>query len=121
MKKTIPTKKEVDVLLQCIVLMAPAAQGGKTQGNPLLSLLPLLAILLVMYFLLILPQSKRQKQHKAMMDNLQKGDKVLTAGGIVGTIVGFKEKENLIIVKIDDNVNVDMTRNAVAQVIKDTP
>jgi preprotein translocase subunit YajC len=55
------------------------------------------------------------------MDNLQKGDKVLTAGGIVGTIVGFKEKENLIIVKIDDNVKVDMTRNAVAQVIKDTP
>jgi preprotein translocase subunit YajC len=112
--------KEVDVF-QFIVLMAPAAQGGKAQGNPLLSLLPLLAILAVMYFLLIMPQSKRQKQMKAMMANLQKGDKILTAGGIIGTIVGFKEKDNLLIVKIDDNVKVDITRNAVAQVLKDTP
>ncbi|HEX9933683.1 MAG TPA: preprotein translocase subunit YajC [bacterium] len=101
-----------------ILLMASSAQGGKPQ-NVLFQLLPMLLILVIFYFLLILPQSKRQKQQKAMLANLQKGNRILTAGGIIGTIVGFKEKDNLLIVKIDDNVKVDMTRSAVAQVLKE--
>lgn len=103
-----------------MVLMAPAAQGGKSP-NPLATMLPLVAILVIMYFLLIRPQAKRQKEQRTMLNKLEKGDKVLTAGGIIGTIVGIKEKENLLIVKIADNVKVDMTRNAVAQVMKDVP
>ena len=107
-------------MLQFIVLMAPAAQGGKSP-NLFATMLPMVAILVIMYFLLIRPQSKRQKEQRAMLDRLENGNKVLTAGGIIGTIVGIKEKENTLIVKIADNVKVEMTRNAVAQVIKDYP
>ena len=113
-------EKEVNVF-HFIVLMAPATTQGGKAPNPLLQLLPLFFILIIMYLLLIRPQSKRQKEHKAMMEKLDKGDKVLTASGIVGTIVGIKEKENLLIVKIAENVKVDMTRNAIAQVLKDNP
>lgn len=104
-----------------IVLMAPAATQSGKAPNPLMTMLPLFAILVIMYFLLIRPQAKRQKEQRAMLDKLDKGDKILTVGGIIGTIVGIKEKENLLIVKIADNVKVDMTRTAVAQVLKDTP
>jgi preprotein translocase subunit YajC len=113
--------KEVHVL-QFVLLMAPAATGGgKAQPNPLFQLLPLLLILVIMYFLIIRPQTKRQKEQRAMLEKLQTGDKVLTAGGIIGKIVGFSEKDNLLIVEIDKDVKVKMTRNAVAQVLKDIP
>ena len=55
---------------------------------------------------------------KLMIERLQKGDKVLTAGGIIGTIAGIKEAENILILKIDDDVKVEITRGAVTQVIK---
>ena len=101
-----------------LILMAPPAGEGAKQGNPLLSFLPLLAIIVIMYFLLLRPQAKRQKEHKKMQESIQKGDRILTAGGIIGTIAGIDEKENLVIVKIADNVKVEMTKSSVAQVIK---
>jgi preprotein translocase subunit YajC len=101
-----------------LFLMAPPAGGGGQTANPLLSFLPLLLIIVIMYFLLLRPQAKRQKEHKLMMDNLQKGDRVVTVGGIVGTIAGFDEKDNLVLVKIAENVKVDVTRSAIAQVLK---
>ncbi len=108
-------------MVSFVAWMAPAGGAGKTQANPLLQLMPLFLILVIMYLLLIRPQSKRQKEQRRMLEKLEKGDRVLTAGGILGTIVGFKEKENTLIVKIDDNVKVEMTRNSVAQVLKETP
>jgi preprotein translocase subunit YajC len=101
-----------------MVMMAPPAGGGGQAANPLLSFLPLLAIIVIMYFLLLRPQAKRQKEQKLMMANLQKGDRVITVGGVVGTIAGFDEKENLVILKVADNVKIDVTRSAVAQVLK---
>jgi preprotein translocase subunit YajC len=71
-----------------------------------------------MYFLMIRPQAKKQKEHKAMIANLQKGDKILTSGGIVGTVQGVKDNEGLLIVKISDNVKIELSRSAVAQVFK---
>jgi preprotein translocase subunit YajC len=101
-----------------LILMAPPAAEGAKQANPFLSFLPLMAIIVIMYFLLLRPQAKRQKEVKLMMENLQKGDRVLTVGGIIGTIVSFDEKENLVILKVADNVKVEITRNAIAQVMK---
>ena len=101
-----------------LFLMAPPAGGGGQTANPLLSFLPLLAIIVIMYFLLLRPQAKRQKEQKLMMANLQKGDRVVTVGGMIGTIAGFDEKDSLVILKIADNVKVDVTRSAVAQVLK---
>jgi preprotein translocase subunit YajC len=101
-------------------MMAPPAAQGAKQANPLLSFLPLLAIIVIMYFLLLRPQAKRQKEHKKMQETLQKGDKILTVGGVIGTIAGIDEKENTIILKVADNVKVEITRNSISQVLKKT-
>jgi len=97
--------------------MAGAGGGGAQQGNPLMNFLPLILIIVIMYFLLLRPQAKKQKEHRAMLEALEKGDKVVTTGGIVGTIAGIKEKENLLIVKIADTVKIELSRSAVAQVL----
>jgi preprotein translocase subunit YajC len=101
-----------------LLLMGASGTGSGQGGNPILGFLPLILIVFVMYFLMIRPQAKRQKEHKAMLEKLQKGDKILTSGGIVGTVAGVKEKEGLLIVKIADNVKVELSRNSVAQVLK---
>jgi preprotein translocase subunit YajC len=92
--------------------------GGAQQGNPLLSFLPLIVIIAVMYLFLMRPQAKKQKEHRQMLEKLEKGDKILTTGGLFGEIAGVKEKEDVLIVRISDNVKVELLRSAVAQVIK---
>jgi preprotein translocase subunit YajC len=95
---------------------APA--GGQGQANPLALWLPIILIFAIMYFLIFRPQAKKQKQQRMMIDALKKGDKIITAGGIYGTIVGVKEKENIIIVKVDDNTKIELAKGSVAQVIE---
>ena len=101
-----------------VLLMMGQSGGGTQGGNPLLGFLPLILILFVMYFLMIRPQAKRQKEHRQMLDQLEKGDRIMTTGGILGTIAGIKENENILIVKIAENVKVEISRTAVGQVVK---
>lgn len=70
-----------------------ALGGGQTgqEGNPIAAFVPLALMFVIFYFLLIRPQQKRAKEHKALLDNLQKGQSVVTAGGLIGTIIGIKE------------------------------
>lgn len=86
------------------------------QPNPLISMFPLLLIFVIFYFLLIRPQQKKQKEHEAMLKQLEKNDEIVTSGGIHGTIVGLKD--TTITLRIDDNVKVELERNAVAYVKK---
>ena len=79
---------------------------------------PLFLIVLIFYFLMIRPQAKRQKKHKGMIDNLQKGDDVVAAGGIKGKISGIKEKEDIVILKIDTDVKIEVLRSSVSTVLK---
>ena len=104
-------------MIQTIFLMGASGGAGQQGGNPLMSFLPLIMIIAIMYFLLLRPQFKRQKEQKQMLENLQKGDKILTAGGIVGTIAGIRESDGMLIVKISENVKVDMTKTSVVQVL----
>ncbi len=97
--------------------MGASASGGG-QANPLVLLLPWVMILAVIYFLMIRPQVKRQKAQKAMIEELQKGDKVMAAGGIIGTVAGIKEKENTIILKVDENVKLEVVKTSVSTVIR---
>jgi preprotein translocase subunit YajC len=92
---------------------APAATGGAESS--LLSLLPLVLMFVVLYFIMIRPQMKRQKEHKAMVDALAKGDEIVTAGGLAGRI--SKLGDSYIGVEIADGVEVQVQRNAVAQVL----
>lgn len=92
-----------------------SGSGGQQAGNPLAMWLPIILIFVIMYFLIFRPQAKKQKQHQAMVDSLKKGDKVITAGGIYGSIAGLKEKEKTIIVKIDDHVKIEVSRSSIAK------
>ncbi len=101
-------------------MLAAAGGGGGAQpaGNPMLNFLPLFAIIVVMYLLMILPQQRKQKEHRKMLESLQKGDKVVTAGGILGSVAGIKEKENTVLVKVSDNAKIEVLRSSIAQVIR---
>lgn len=79
------------------------AQPGGAQGM-IASLLPLILIFVVFYFLLIRPQQKKAKEHKQMLDNLKKGDKVVTAGGAYGVVESVAD--NTVVLKIAENVKV---------------
>lgn len=95
-----------------IMLMAQQG-GGKGGGSSLITFLPFILIFLIMYFLMIRPQSKKQKQRQQMLQALQKGDDVITTGGIHGKIMGFKDDNKTIILKVDDNVKMSFDRSAI--------
>ena len=90
------------------------AQGAGGQES-LLSLLPLVLIFVVFYFLLIRPQTKRQKEHREMVDALKVGDEVTTAGGLLGKVT--EVKENFVRVELTDNVIVTVQRHTVSAVM----
>ena len=92
---------------------APAAQGGTESG--LLSMLPLVLMFVVLYFVMIRPQMKRQKEHKAMIEALAKGDEVVTAGGMLGKVT--KLGETFVHVEVANGVELQVQRSAVTQVL----
>ena len=92
---------------------APAAQGGTESG--LLSMLPLVLMFVVLYFVMIRPQMKRQKEHKAMIEALAKGDEVVTAGGMLGKVT--KLGETFVHVEVASGVELQVQRRAVTQVL----
>ena len=81
------------------------------QPGGLVSFLPLLFILAIFYLIVFLPARRRQKKLQEMITNLKAGDKIVTTGGLYGTVVGFKGER--IQVRVADNVRVEMSRNAV--------
>ncbi len=83
------------------------------QGDIVTSLLPLVVLFAIFYFLVIRPQQKQQKEHKAMVESLQKGDKIVTAGGLVVEVV--KPEEDFIKVKINDDVIARLDRAFIAR------
>jgi preprotein translocase subunit YajC len=95
------------------MLISPAwAQaGGGPQGGGIESMLLIVLMFVVLYFLMIRPQMKRAKEHKAMIDALQKGDEVVAAGGILGRI--SKMNENYVTLEIGDNMQIQVQRPAV--------
>lgn len=88
----------------------------QSQAGPLVAIFPWILIFAIFYFLLIRPQQKKVKEHQQMLNNLKKGDQILTSGGIYGVIVGIKG--NTLEVKIAEGVKVQFSKNAVSQVVK---
>ena len=91
------------------------AQAGDAGGSGLLSLLPLILIFVLFYFLLIRPQQKKAKQHKEMVASLREGDEVVTNGGTLGVIKALDN--NFINLEVAPNVVVKVQRPAVAQLV----
>jgi preprotein translocase subunit YajC len=88
---------------------AAAPAGNGSEGFA--SLIPLLLIMVIFYFLLIRPQQKKLKEHKAMVESTKKGDSVITAGGIIGTVKDVKD--DILVIEIADGVKVKVKRDTI--------
>jgi len=94
--------------------MAPSGGGGQG-GAGLTALLPMVLIFLVFYFLILRPQSKKQKAHTQMLQELVKGDRIVTNGGIHGTVLKVNESEKTLLVKVTDDVKLTIDVGAVGR------
>ncbi|MCK5533478.1 preprotein translocase subunit YajC [bacterium] len=85
------------------------------QGNPLVQFFPWILIFAIFYFLVIRPQQKKVKEHQEMLNNLKKGDKVLSSGGVYGVVVGIKAA--VLEIEIAEEVKIQLAKSAVTQVL----
>mgnify|MGYP001286859851 FL=1 len=102
-----------DLISSAYAMGAPPAGGG--EPSPIASLLPFALMFLVLYLLILRPQMKKQKQQQQMIDELEKGDQVVTSGGIHGLIQNIKD--DIIVIKIAENVKIELSRSAVSRVV----
>lgn len=102
---------------------ASAPSGGEgapagPAGGGFMGMLPfLMAVILIMYFLTIRPQQKRDRERREMLDALAKGDEVVTIGGICGKVVGISDAD--VVLRVDDEVKIKFLRSSISHVIKD--
>src|ERR1700748_1060960 len=100
-----------------MLISAAYAQGtGMFDQNALIQFLPLVLIFVVFYFLLIRPQQRKAKDHKTMLDALRRGDRVVTGGGIIGTVSRVDSPEE-VVVDIADGVRVRVLRSTITSVL----
>ena len=92
---------------------AAQGAGGASEAGPLWSfVVPMVLMVAIFYFLLIRPQQKKAKEHKALLDNLKKGDRVITNGGVIGIIVNIDDQ--IVNLEIADKVRIEMGRPYIA-------
>ncbi|MDI6852210.1 MAG: preprotein translocase subunit YajC [Deltaproteobacteria bacterium] len=96
-----------------MVNWAYAAQGGGAEASPMWTfVVPMIFMVAIFYFLLIRPQQRKAKEHKQMLDNLKRGDRVVTAGGLIGEITSISDQT--VTIEIADKVRVDVGRPYIA-------
>lgn len=100
-----------------IAMAQPPGAGGQAQANPLAAFMPLIVIFIIFYLLLIKPQQKKQKELQKMLSEVQKGDKIITTGGIHGIVASVKD--DIVSVKVAENVKIDVSRSCIATVKKE--
>jgi preprotein translocase subunit YajC len=98
-----------------LLMGAPGGAEVATPSGNIMTFLPFIAIILIFYILIIRPQNKKRKETEKMLSALKKGDKVVTIGGLHGTIQSVKE--STVIIKADDNVKLEFLRSAVSNVV----
>jgi preprotein translocase subunit YajC len=98
---------------------AQAAAGGSDASIMMVQLAPLALIFVVFYFFLIRPQQQKAKQQRSMLDAVRRGDRVVTAGGLIGTIAKVVSNEE-VLVDLADNVRVRVVRSTISQVLAKT-
>lgn len=104
----------MDLIMSFIPFLQAAAGSASTSAQLLSTLFPFLIIIVIFYFFLIRPQNKKQKETEKMLNALKKGDKVITIGGIHGTVSSVKDKT--VIVKVDENCKIEFNRTAISSV-----
>jgi preprotein translocase subunit YajC len=106
---------EADLIYHSMLAMAPSQNGGG--GSLYTTLIMFALIFFIFYFMILRPQQKRQKERQKMLDALKKGDKVVTAGGIHGTVVGLEDKT--VLVQIAENTKVKLERGSVTSILRE--
>ena len=102
-------------------IISPAYAQAAGAGSAFTSIVPLILIFAIMYFLLIRPQQKKLKEHQAMVDAVRRGDQIITQGGVVGKIVKVKEDgSGEVEVEIADGVKIRLIKSTIAQVLNKT-
>lgn len=102
--------------MEYLLAMAPPPGGSGGGGGSLVSTIIMFgAIFLIFYFMIIRPQQKRSKERDKMLSNIQKGDKIITSGGLHATIVHIDEKT--VLLQVDNNIKLKYERSAVASVV----
>lgn len=99
-----------------LMLFAPPAAGQTP--NPIVQIVPLVLIFIVFYFFMIRPQQKKQKDREKLLDNIKRGDRVVTIGGIHGTVAGIESDKKTVLVQVADNVKIKFERTAIANIEK---
>lgn len=100
--------------LAMFLAMAPPAEGG--QGNVFTMFAPMILIFGIFYFMLIRPQQRKEKERLALINNIQSGERILFSGGILGTVTNVKE--HTLIVKVAENVKLEIARGAVSRIVE---
>lgn len=98
--------------VQSFFAQAPASPGG----NPLMQFLPIIFIFGAMYFFMIAPQRKKQKEHERMLKSLAPGDEIVTSGGFYGTVTAVKEDR--FVVRVADSTKVELGKNFVHAIVR---
>ncbi|MDA3812960.1 MAG: preprotein translocase subunit YajC [Candidatus Cloacimonetes bacterium] len=105
-----------------IILQAGTqAAGGAAKPNPIAQFLPFILMFVILYFLIIRPQRKRQKAQQILIDNLKINDEVITNAGMIGKIVNIKKDKNTILIRVDDTTGtkIEFQRSAIAGIVND--
>ena len=100
-----------------LIAMSPTQQGGSPEGSLFSTLIMFALIIGIFYFLILRPQQKRQKERQKLLEALKKGDKVVTAGGLHGTVAGLDEKT--VLLQVADNVKMKYDRSAIASILRE--
>jgi preprotein translocase subunit YajC len=100
-----------------LAVLQAAPAGGNPTGSMISTLVTFGLVFVIFYFLIIRPQNKKQKEAKAMIEAVKKGDKVITAGGVHAIVYTVKEKT--VILKVDENTKMEFSKSAIASVEKD--
>ena len=114
-----------DLLNTAVLLLAEAgepaaADPGAGGGGGLGPMLLLLAPFAILFFFFVLrPQQKQQNEHRRMLDNLSKNDKVMTAGGIIGTVTNVNRDKGIVTIRVDDNATIQFALGSITRVIVD--
>ena len=106
-------------MLHVFIAQAQSASPAAGGPNPITSFIPLILIFIIMYFLLFRPQMRKQKEQQRLVSTLKTGDRVVTGSGIHGLISNVKE--TTVILKVADNVKIEIEKAAVANVLKSEP
>lgn len=101
--------------MNSILALMAADPSGSTGGSMMSTIIMFVLIIAIFYFLIFRPQRKRDKEAKAMIAAMKKGDRVVTIGGIHGTIVAVKDKT--VVVKVDDNARIEFSKEAISSVL----